>query len=126
MHDSTPIDAIQDLTTGKGAPDIEMLVAPLFVLNNGVMVPSNHGITFVSAVDPRPRVDNVTRHVSQSTIALQPRSTGSITLRSAHPWDSPLIDPKCVFNIPDCQVHHFKQLPCLSFLSSLSSQLRRG
>ncbi|KAL1758856.1 GMC oxidoreductase [Schizophyllum commune] len=74
MHDSTPIDAIQDLTTGKGAPDIEMLVAPLFVLNNGVMVPSNYGITF-------------------STIALQPRSTGSITLRSAHPWDSPLIDP---------------------------------
>ncbi|KAL1668700.1 GMC oxidoreductase [Schizophyllum commune] len=74
MHDSTPIDAVQDLTTGKGAPDIEMLVAPLFVLNDGVMVPSNNGVTF-------------------STIALQPKSTGSVTLRSAHPWDTPLIDP---------------------------------
>lgn len=104
MHDSTPIDAVQDLTTGKGAPDIEMLVAPLFVLNDGVMVPSNNGVTFVSDVDVAPRADNVTPNpLAQSTIALQPKSTGSVTLRSAHPWDTPLIDPKCVYNLPGCR-----------------------
>lgn len=74
MHDSTPLEAVKDMTTGSGAPDIEILVAPLFILNNGVMIPSNTGITF-------------------STIALQPSSTGTVTLRSAHPWDAPLIDP---------------------------------
>ncbi|KAL1743973.1 GMC oxidoreductase [Schizophyllum fasciatum] len=74
MHDSTPVQAVRDTTTGAGAPDIEMLVAPLFILNDGVMIPSNNGITF-------------------STIALQPQSTGKVSLRSADPWDAPLIDP---------------------------------
>lgn len=55
-------------------PDIELLFAPVTFTAEAVK-PTQHGLTF-------------------GAILLQPESSGSVTLRSADPFDKPVIDPK--------------------------------
>jgi choline dehydrogenase len=57
------------------APNLELLFAPLPFIDHGLTRPTEHGL-------------------SLGVVLLQPRSAGSITLRSANPLDAPLIDPR--------------------------------
>jgi choline dehydrogenase-like flavoprotein len=57
------------------APDLELLFAPVLFQNEGLTPPSRHGFTIAA-------------------IVLQPLSSGTIGLRSADPFDAPLIDPR--------------------------------
>jgi choline dehydrogenase len=57
------------------APDLELIFAPVPYLEHGLVKPPGHGITV-------------------GAILLLPKSTGSITLRSANPLDAPVIDPR--------------------------------
>jgi choline dehydrogenase len=58
---------------GLPAPDIELLFAPVLYLDEGLTEPDRHGF-------------------SVGVIALQPRSVGSLTLRSSDPLEPPDID----------------------------------
>jgi choline dehydrogenase len=57
------------------APDLELIFAPVLYEEGGAVPPSAHGITV-------------------ATILLQPRSSGTVMLRSADPAVPPLIDPR--------------------------------
>ncbi len=57
------------------APDLELLFAPVTFEDEGTKEPTWHGVTL-------------------ATILLQPRSVGEVTLRSADPLASPLVDPR--------------------------------
>ncbi|KIJ13402.1 GMC oxidoreductase [Paxillus involutus ATCC 200175] len=78
--------AIEDSTSGPDAPDIELIVAhmPLKshkdVFENGL-----HGYTLLATL-------------------LRPTSVGNIQLKSSHPWDEPLIDPKYLSTQHDVDV----------------------
>ena len=63
------------------APDIELLFAPVLYLDEGLTEPDRHGF-------------------SVGVIALQPRSAGTLTLRSSDPLDPPEID-YALFTDPD-------------------------
>ncbi|SIR62538.1 GMC family oxidoreductase [Williamsia sterculiae] len=56
-------------------PDLELLFAPVAYVGQGLEEPPEDGVTL-------------------GTILLQPRSTGTIRLRSADPHDKPIIDPR--------------------------------
>ncbi|KAI0771272.1 GMC oxidoreductase [Trametes elegans] len=70
---------VKDLTSGPGAPDIELVWFPLTVFDDRFAkpAPGTAGLTLAA-------------------ILLRPESTGSLTLRSRDPWDAPLIDPGCL------------------------------
>ena len=56
------------------APDLELIFAPVLYEEGGAVPPSAHGVTVAA-------------------VLLQPRSSGTVTLRSADPADPPIIDP---------------------------------
>jgi choline dehydrogenase len=56
------------------APDLELVFAPAPFIEHGLVKPPGHGITI-------------------GAVLLQPKSIGSITLRSANPLDAPRINP---------------------------------
>jgi choline dehydrogenase-like flavoprotein len=56
------------------APNLELIFAPAPFIDHGLTPPTEHGL-------------------SLGVVLLQPRSAGSITLRSADPLHAPLIDP---------------------------------
>jgi choline dehydrogenase len=58
-----------------GAPDIELLLAPVLFENEGLTQPTEHGLTL-------------------AVVLLEPRSSGTVLLRSADPLDAPAIDPR--------------------------------
>jgi choline dehydrogenase len=57
------------------APDLELLLAPVLFEEEGLKPPSEHGLTL-------------------AVVLLQPRSAGTVLLRSADPRDAPAIDPR--------------------------------
>jgi choline dehydrogenase len=59
---------------GLPAPDLELLFAPVLFLDEGLTRPTEHGVT-------------------AGPVLLQPRSAGSIELRSADPFEPPAIRP---------------------------------
>jgi choline dehydrogenase len=63
------------------APDLELIFAPVPFIEHGLVKPPGHGITI-------------------GVVLLQPKSIGSITLRSADPFAAPRIDP-CYLTDPD-------------------------
>ncbi|KAG8881244.1 hypothetical protein FRB97_009743 [Tulasnella sp. 331] len=65
-----------DSTSGKGAPDVEVVVSSLAWRDHG------H------------KDFDVGNAMSITPIYLRPTSIGEITLRSNDPWDKPLIDPR--------------------------------
>jgi choline dehydrogenase len=67
------------------APDLELLFAPVLFEEEGLVPPRGHGFTIGS-------------------ILLQPRSSGTIRLRSADPFDAPAIDPRYLAERDDLQV----------------------
>jgi choline dehydrogenase len=67
------------------APDLELIFAPVLFVDEGLTPPPAHGLTI-------------------GTIALQPRSSGSVKLRSSDPFDPPLIDPGYLSDEDDVRV----------------------
>ncbi len=63
------------------APDLELLLAPVLFEDEGLKTPTEHGLTL-------------------AVIVLDPRSVGTVKLRSADPRDPPAIDP-CYLTDPD-------------------------
>lgn len=74
-HEFAPI---ADLTSGAGAPDIEVITSPMGYTEHGL--------------GPRPYDGGPT--IGLHAIVLRPKSHGTIRLRSSNPEDPPLIDPK--------------------------------
>jgi choline dehydrogenase len=60
---------------GLSAPDLEILFAPVLFEEAGLVPPSRHGFTLAA-------------------ILLEPRSSGTIRLRSADPFEPPAIEPR--------------------------------
>jgi choline dehydrogenase len=67
------------------APDLELLFAPVLFVDEGLSRPPEDGVTIAA-------------------VALQPRSTGEVTLRSADPEAAPLIDPGYLSDPTDADV----------------------
>jgi len=67
---------IEDSTSGPNAPDIEVIIVP-------VVLASSHAATLHPGLHA----------FSLVTTLLRPTSVGSIQIKSADPWDAPLIDP---------------------------------
>jgi choline dehydrogenase-like flavoprotein len=67
------------------APDLELLFAPVLFTDEGLTPPEEDGFTVAA-------------------IALQPRSVGTVTLRTADPLDPPLIDPRYLSADEDLRV----------------------
>ncbi|HEY1359761.1 MAG TPA: GMC family oxidoreductase N-terminal domain-containing protein [Thermoleophilaceae bacterium] len=67
------------------APDLELIFGPVLYVEEGLAPPPAHGFSIAS-------------------IALQPRSRGSVRLRSADPLDSPDIDPAYLSDPEDLRV----------------------
>ncbi|KAG5927765.1 hypothetical protein E4U42_001812 [Claviceps africana] len=77
-HQSVGSDvAPGDYTSGKDAPDLEILGVPMAYILHG----------------EEKAIDNA-NVFSLLPVALRPRSSGSITLRSPDPFDHPIIDPR--------------------------------
>ena len=70
---------------GLAAPDIEILFAPVLYLDEGLTEPDRHGF-------------------SAGIVALQPRSVGSLTLRSSDPRQPPDIDYALLADPDDMRV----------------------
>lgn len=62
---------------GNAAPDLELIFAPTFYMNHGFSNPPGDGFTV-------------------GAVLLHPKSSGTVTLRSADPAQPPSIDPACL------------------------------
>ncbi|TCD71984.1 hypothetical protein EIP91_000116 [Steccherinum ochraceum] len=69
--------APDDRSSGEGAPDIEMFCSPIAYLDHGATVFPLKGDYF-----------------ALHTVALRPKSSGTVTLKSNDPFDLPVVDPK--------------------------------
>jgi choline dehydrogenase len=61
--------------TDVAVPDLELIFAPVPFIGHGLVEPPGHGLTI-------------------GAVCLQPRSTGSVALRSADPFAPPAIEPR--------------------------------
>jgi choline dehydrogenase len=67
------------------APDLELIFAPVLYVEEGLVPPPSHGFSIAS-------------------VALQPRSRGSMTLRCPDPLEAPEIDPSYLQDSEDIGV----------------------
>jgi choline dehydrogenase len=67
------------------APDLELIFAPVLYMEEGLTPPPGHGFSIASVV-------------------LRPRSRGSVTLRSADPFEAPAISPNFLADPEDARV----------------------
>jgi choline dehydrogenase len=67
------------------APDLELIFAPVLYVEEGLAPPPSHGFSIAS-------------------VALQPRSRGSVKLRSSDPFEAPEIDPGYLRDSEDIRV----------------------
>jgi choline dehydrogenase len=67
------------------APDLELIFAPVLYVEEGLVPPPSHGFSIAS-------------------VCLQPRSRGSVRLRSADPLEAPAIDPGFLSDPEDARV----------------------
>jgi choline dehydrogenase len=67
------------------APDLELIFAPVLYVEEGLVPPPSHGFSIAS-------------------VALQPRSSGSVKLRSPDPLEAPEIDPGYLQDSEDIRV----------------------
>ena len=70
---------------GLAAPDLELIFAPVLYLDEGLTPPDGHGFSIAA-------------------VCLKPRSTGTLTLRSADPHEPPDIDPAFLTDPEDVRV----------------------
>jgi choline dehydrogenase len=70
---------------GLTAPDLELIFAPVLYMGEGLVPPPTHGFSIAS-------------------VGLQPRSRGSVRLRSPDPLDAPVIDPAYLQDPEDIRV----------------------
>lgn len=80
-------NAPEDLASGKGAPDIELFVSPVVYTDHGFGTPVGDGYYY-----------------GLHGVLLRPKSTGTVTLRSADPFDKPVIDPNYLADPNDMKV----------------------
>ncbi|KAH7108489.1 alcohol oxidase [Auriculariales sp. MPI-PUGE-AT-0066] len=73
-------DEVGDATTGENAPDIELFASPIAWWNHGL--PTEQELP-----------DSTHNLCSISSVLLRPTSLGDVTLRSADPFDQPIINP---------------------------------
>ncbi|KAJ7076687.1 GMC oxidoreductase [Mycena belliarum] len=87
LDSATEDGKVLDLSSSPStAPDIEIFFAPLIVVNNGsTKTPGHSGLTI-------------------GCIAINPASSGTITLASSNMRDHPVIDPKYLSNEQDLKV----------------------
>lgn len=80
-------EAAAFIRTGGGAeaPDLELLFGPVLYVEEGLVPPSTHGFSIAS-------------------VCLQPRSRGSVRLRSPDPLEAPDIDPGFLRDPADLEV----------------------
>jgi choline dehydrogenase len=71
--------------SGTEAPDLELIFAPVLYVEEGLVPPPAHGFSIAS-------------------VCLQPRSRGSVRLRSADPAEAPDIDPGFLRDSADVEV----------------------
>jgi len=85
------------------APDIELIFAPVLFLDEGLTEPDRHGF-------------------GAGVVCLQPRSTGSVTLRSSDPLDPPDIDYALLSDPADLRViaEGVRQMRVIAATSPLS------
>ncbi|KAI0649658.1 GMC oxidoreductase [Trametes meyenii] len=85
--EDTPPPPVKDLTSGPGAPDIELVWFPLTVFDDRFAKPppGTSGLTLAA-------------------IILRPESRGTVVLKSRSAWDAPLIDPNCLAMESDMNV----------------------
>ncbi len=103
---------IKNLKYGPCPPDLEIILFPLAVtkLGMGVAPAGNYGVSFVrsflvvsadlaicSQFFPSFGCANIHANPFQGPVILKPASRGYITLRSADPYDYPIIDLRCPF-----------------------------
>ena len=105
---------IEDSTSAPNAPDIEVIVIPAPIEDHKYsMQPGLHGYGLVTSLlrqvtfffSSAPNTDSV----------FSPTSVGSIQIRSADPWDHPVIDPKSVL-VPFFSCSHARIV--LSYLAT--------
>ncbi|WP_248616804.1 GMC family oxidoreductase [Paraoerskovia marina] len=60
---------------GLALPDVELIFAPVAFVKEGLVAPAGHALTL-------------------GAILLKPESVGTVSLRSANPFDKPAIDPR--------------------------------
>ncbi|KZT35293.1 alcohol oxidase [Sistotremastrum suecicum HHB10207 ss-3] len=83
---ASPDIVAKDATSGKNAPDLELIYAPLsFLTTNDNKAPGTNVIAVLAAL-------------------LRPKSKGTITLASTDPFDKPLIDPNYFSDPNDIEV----------------------
>ena len=89
---------VNDATSGPGAPDLELIWAPIVFMDHGFVQPppGTMGVTMVRDM-PLLRTKVMVRSI-QGAVSLRPESTGKITLKSNSIWDKPLINAKYVPN----------------------------
>ncbi|MEU7875321.1 GMC family oxidoreductase N-terminal domain-containing protein [Dactylosporangium sp. NPDC049140] len=74
MLSSNVAEAVAFLARGGGAPDIEVIFAPVPFIEHGLVPPPGHGLTI-------------------GVVLLQPASRGTVTPASANPAEPPVIEP---------------------------------
>jgi len=80
-------DAPEDVSSGKGAPDMEIFVSPMIYTDHGFGPLVGDGFYF-----------------GLHGVLLRPKSTGKITLKSADPFDKPIIDPNYLADPNDLKI----------------------
>ena len=87
---------VDDVTTGPGAPDIEIATSCFTTpaVDNATPPSGTYGYGMVRSFPTF--VQHYLYEDAQGAAMLRPQSTGTIELRSANVFDHPLIDPKYV------------------------------
>ncbi|KAJ6452033.1 GMC oxidoreductase [Mycena vitilis] len=93
---------VEDRTSGANAPDLELTITPTGYLEHGrVVLPDALGLHIVL-------LRSVLLCAFQPAVSLgnfgSPKSLGSVKLRSANPFDSPLLDPNYLSSANDLNI----------------------
>src|ERR1700683_4060315 len=99
---------IEDTTSGPGAPDIEIITAPVAFLDHGALDPGPNCFSVVRHLHlPTCVIDHSTVVITlniQGPILLRPLSLGTVSIPSASPFDKAVVDPNYLSNPNDLKI----------------------